>query len=230
VQAAKAQLARGRLDLERCHVRLPFAGRVRSVHADIGQTVQRGQRLAVVLDTSALEVRLPIPLDEAGFADLPLEQSREDGPGVELSATFGGERATWRGRVVRIEGELDRRTRQLTAIARVPGDGGAPLLVGMFVDAVITGRDVPKVVSVPRAAVTARGELWLVEGRTDDDGRTTQHLRRRAVEILRRERDRVLIESGVAPGEQICVTSMQAPVDGMLVRVDPDQALVERAR
>jgi multidrug efflux pump subunit AcrA (membrane-fusion protein) len=100
----------------------------------------------------------------------------------------------------------------------------------MFVDAVITGRDVPKVVSVPRAAVTARGELWLVEGRTDDDGRTTQHLRRRAVEILRRERDRVLIESGVAPGEQICVTSMQAPVDGMLVRVDPDQALVERAR
>lgn len=40
----------------------------------------------------------------------------------------------------------------------------------------------------------------------------------------------MLIESGVAPGEQICVTSMQAPVDGMLVRVDPDQALVERAR
>ncbi|HEB54198.1 MAG TPA: efflux RND transporter periplasmic adaptor subunit, partial [bacterium] len=64
VAAAKAQLERANNDLLRCRVQLPFAGRVRSVHADIGQTVQRGQRLAVVLDTSAFEVRLPISLDD----------------------------------------------------------------------------------------------------------------------------------------------------------------------
>ena len=72
VEAAKAMLQRAQTDLARCRVQLPFAGRVRSVHADIGQTVQRGQRLAVTMDTSELEVRLPVPLRDAGFADLPI--------------------------------------------------------------------------------------------------------------------------------------------------------------
>ena len=112
-------LERARLDLARCAVQLPFAGRVRSVHADIGQIVQRGQRLAVTIDTSELEVRLPISLRDAGCVDLPLSASDEDGPEVTLTSDFAGEARAWPGRIVRIEGEIDRSTRQLTAIARV---------------------------------------------------------------------------------------------------------------
>jgi len=219
VEAAKSQLERARTDLQRCKVQLPFAGRVRSVHADIGQTVQRGQRLAIVLDTSELEVRLPIPLHEAGYVDLPLGKSVSDGPEVELTADFAGARRTWRGRVVRIEGELDRKTRQLTAIARVPSGDGTPLLVGMFVEASITGREVEQVLAIPRSAVFSRNQVWLVEERATDGGDATLHLTRRTVEVLRAERDRVLIRSGLAVGERVCVTSLQAPVEGMKVRV-----------
>jgi RND family efflux transporter MFP subunit len=222
VEAAKAQLERARTDLLRCKVQLPFAGRVRSVHADIGQTVQRGQRLAVVLDTGELEVRLPIPLHDAGFVDLPLAGSTDDGPKVELSAEFAGRRRSWPGRIVRIEGELDRKTRQLTAVARVRATGDNPLLVGMFVDATIRGRLAEQVFAVPRAAVFQGDQVWLVTERTDDDGVKSRHLERRTVEVLRAERDRVLVQTGLVAGDRVCVTSMQAPVDGMKVRVDED--------
>lgn len=231
LQAAEAMLERSRMDLARCEVRLPFTGRVRSVHADIGQTVQRGQRLAVVLDTRELEVRMPIPLDQAGFAALPLGERDADGPEVELTADFAGEPRRWRGRVVRVEGELDRRTRQLTAVARVRPDDAAPLLVGMFVEAVISGRRVEEVYAVPRAALADGDALWLVVDRVDDDGVTRKRLVRRRVDVLRTERERALIRAGVAAGEQVCLSTLQAPVDGMLVRVAEDaDSAQERAR
>lgn len=231
LRAAEAMLERARMDLARCEVRLPFAGRVRSVHADLGQTVQRGQRLAVVLDTRELEVRLPVTLDEAGFAALPLGESDVDGPEVQLTADFAGEARAWRGRIVRVEGELDRRTRQLTAVARVREFGETPLLVGMFVEAVIHGRRAEGVFSVPRAALDGDDALWLVVARADQDGVTRERLMRRAVDVLRTERDRALVRGGVAQGERVCLSTLQAPVDGMLVRTaDESTASQERAR
>lgn len=230
--AAEAMLQKSRLDLARTRVQLPFAGRVRSVHADLGQTVQRGQRLAVVLDTSEVEVRLPVPLAAAQFVALPLAGSVDDGPEVELSAEFAGERRTWLGHIVRTEGEVDRRTRQLTAVARVrPGAGGGagdqgaapPLLVGMFVAARIVGRAARDAAVVPPAAVHPGDHVWIVSfrprGLMGPLPRLEARLERREVEVLRAERDRVVVERGLAPGELVCVTSLETPVDGMHVRV-----------
>jgi len=39
------------------------------------------------------------------------------------------------------------------------------------------------------------------------------------VEVLRRERDQVVIGEGLAAGERVCVSPIQAVVDGMQVRV-----------
>ena len=223
--AAEAQLEKAQLDLRRTKVQLPFAGRVRSVHADIGQTVQRGQRLAVVLDTSEVEVRLPIPLSEAAFVDLPLGESVDDGPAVTLSADFAGRRCEWRGRIVRVEGELDRRTRQITAIARVAAkgnDGAPPLLVGMFVEAEITGNVAEGVCVVPRPALRGDGdEVWVVAPRGEGDGHVLQ--RRRDIDLLRKERELVLLRGGVRDGELVCISNLDAPVDGMDVRLAHDE-------
>ena len=113
------------------------------------------------MDTSELEVRLPIPLRDAGFADLPIGATVDDGPAVELRADFAGSLRRWRGQVVRVEAELDRATRQLTAVARVRPGGEAPLLVGMFVEAVIAGSEHEGVYVVPRdAMVSGDGCGW----------------------------------------------------------------------
>ena len=220
--AAKSQLERSQLDLQRTKVMLPFGGRVRSVTADLGQTVQRGQRLAIVIDTSELEVRLPIPLADTGFLDLPLLGSTDNGPEVELTAEFGGQRNVWTGRIVRTEGEIDRRTRQLTVIARVAPPRGQsssvapPLLVGMFVEARIVGRKVDGVFVLPRSAVEAE-RVWIVV--PPGEGEQHSRLRQCVVDVLRKDRDTVVVRSGLSAGDQICLTTLDVPVDDMIVRV-----------
>ena len=57
--AAEAQLRRAKLDLDRTVVRAPFAARVRSAAAEVGQVVAAGQRVAELFDLAAVEVRLP---------------------------------------------------------------------------------------------------------------------------------------------------------------------------
>ncbi|MFT4842914.1 MAG: multidrug efflux system membrane fusion protein [Planctomycetota bacterium] len=221
--AAKAQQKRAETDLLRTRVQVPFSGRVRSVHADIGQTVQRGQRMAVVLDTSGLEVRLPIPLRETAFVDLPLGDRTDDGPKVELTADFAGMPCTWHGSIVRVAGEIDRQTRQLTAIARVTRTPDSkPLLVGMFVEARISGREVQDVFRVPSSALHSGDHLWIVEAvadEADEAKETTYRLRDRVVTVLRTERAHAILKAGLQAGERVCLSSLQAPIDGMKVRI-----------
>ena len=73
------------------------------------------------------------------------------------------------------------------------------------------GRRVENVVSFPRAALRESGELIVV----DRDDR----LRFREVGLLRVERERILVESGVEAGDRVCVSPIDEPVEGMRVRV-----------
>ncbi len=221
---ARATLAQARLDLERTNVRMPFAGRVQSVAADLGQTVVRGQRLAVVFDMSAVEVRLPIPLDDAAFVDLPLHGAVERGAEVELFAEFAGARHTWQAHVVRTESEVDRRTRQLAVVARCEpggdngGPGAPPLLVGLFVRARIHGRTFPDAVSIPRSALRGDAEVWVVQ---PGAGAGELVLARATVAVLRAQAERVFVRSGLTAGDRVCVTALEAPTEGMRVRIAP---------
>jgi RND family efflux transporter MFP subunit len=213
--AAKAQLAKSRLDLDRTQVRAPFGGRVKSVGADVGQVVQPGQRLAVLFDGSAVEVRLPLPLTDAAFVDLPFAAGSIGGE-VTLTSEFGGSRHTWVGTVNRVEGEIDRKSRQLTVVAVVKdhaagSEGKPPLLVGMFVQAVLHGRASRGTLAVPRAALRADNVVWSIDAE--------ERLRRRPVEVLRAEADRVLLRSGLVAGERVCLSELDAMTDGMKVRV-----------
>lgn len=217
--AARALLERSRIDRQRTAVTAPFAGRVRSANAEVGQLVQPGQTLAVVHDTAAVEVRLPLPAADVAFLDLPMQAGASDEANrtasVSLTAEFAGERFEWTGRIVRTEGEIDRRTRQLTAVARVEapyanGEGRPPLLVGMFVQARIAGRTFRDVLAVPRAAVRNGDEVWVVDGE--------RRLRRRTVRVLRTEPDRVILRGGLEPGDLVSITNLETPTEGMLVR------------
>lgn len=218
--AAHASLARSRLDLERTRVTVPFAGRVQRVAADLGQTVQAGQRLATLFDLSAVEVRLPIALADTAFVDLPLHAPGDDesGPQVTLQAEFGGATHEWTAHLVRIEGEVDRKSRQLIAVARCrPERNGdtarPPLLVGMFVQARIAGRTFPGTIELPHAALPNGSVVWLVDAES--------RLRARPVTVLRRERDRVLVAGGLTTGERVIVSELPTASDGMVVRVAP---------
>ena len=94
---------------------------------------------------------------------------------------------------------------------RASGDR-SPLPVGLFVEAAISGRPAVGVFAIPRSAMRAADQLLVVD---DED-----KLRFRTVEVLRAERDQVIVAAGLRSGERVCVSPLDAVVDGMLVRVD----------
>jgi RND family efflux transporter MFP subunit len=222
VEAARAAVERAERDLSRTRVLAPFDGRVREKRVDLGQYVSPGTQLARIYAVDVAEVRLPLPDRELAYLDLPLDfrgngQGSTRGPEVALSALFAGERHEWTGRIVRTEGEIDAQSRMVHVVAQVRDpygrhrtSGGAPLAVGLFVEAEILGRTVEDVIVLPRAARRADGRVLVVDGE--------DRLRFREVEILKAGEDRLVLRSGLAAGERVCLSPLDAVVDGMKVR------------
>lgn len=225
VESARAGVLTAQRDLERCRVAAPFEGRVRTQRTDVGQFVNRGQVLGRIYAVDYAEVRLPLPLDDLAYLDLPIAEGQGEnpspGPPVVLSARVAGRVFEWTGRIVRTEGEIDPRTRMLHAVARVDhpyAQAGErpPLAVGLFVHAAIQGRRVEQVYRAPRKAFRADRGLVVVNRES--------RLRLQPVEVLRWEMDHVVFRHAFEPGDRICITPLEVVTDGMQVRVMEEAA------
>jgi multidrug efflux system membrane fusion protein len=211
--AANAELSAAELNLQRTQISLPFDGVVVSESVDVGQFVGTGTRLARVYGTEVVEVRVPLDSRELAWFSVPARG--EEGAPVEVSATFGGSRQLWEGRVSRMEAQVDQQSRMVHVVVEIrdpyeASDGRPALLPGTFADVSIFGRDLEDVVAIPRHAVREGGGVWVVE-----DGL----LKVRDVEILRSDRQQTLVSSGLARGDQVIVSTLDAVTDGMKVRI-----------
>ena len=211
--AAEADLAVARLHLERTRISLPFDGVVVSESVDVGQFVGNGSRLATVYGTDVVEVRVPLDSRELAWFDIPSHRG-DPGASAEVSASFGGTRSTWEGRVTRMEAQVDQTSRMVHVVIEVSdpyetSDGRPALLPGSFVDIRISGRTLQDVVSVPRHAIHDGRRVWVF-----DDGK----LDVREVEIIREDRQQTLIASGLEDGDLVIVSTLDAVTDGMTIR------------
>ena len=225
VLSARAQLERARTDLARTRIRAPYAGQVLEQNVDVGQFVSPGTVLGRVYATDYVEIRLPLSSRQLEFVDLP-EPYRGDGeaagegPPVTFVAELGRQAWTWQGRIVRAEGAIDTRSRQLFVIAQVDdpyerrADGRPPLRVGQFVRARIEGRTLEGAFVLPRGALREGNEVLLV----DADSR----LSRRAVTVAWTDEDRAVVTAGLSAGDVVNVTPLAVASDGTLVAATID--------
>jgi RND family efflux transporter MFP subunit len=216
---ARVALEQAERDLARTEVRAPFAGRVREERVDVGQFVSRGASVATLYATDVAEIRLPIADRQLAFLDFPgwRSGSVDEGPEVTLRARFAGREHEWSGRVVRTEGEIDAKSRMVHVVARVDDPYGGPeaddrpaFAVGLFVHAEIAGPLAENVIVLPREAMRNEDRILVVDA---DD-----RLRYRGVEVLRIDRDDVLIRADIAASERIVLSPLQVAVEGMKVR------------
>ena len=215
---ARARLSRAERDLERTSIVAPFEGRVRSERVDVGQFISRGSPIASLYSTDYAEVRLPIHDEELAFLELPLAtQDNGDSPlpVAILRARFAGEEHEWRGVVVRTEGELDPKTRMINVVAQVKapyettGDR-PPLAVGLFVEAEILGRVIDNIYVIPRSALQANDQVYIIG---EDD--TVEF---RDVDIARIIGEEVYLRAGLETGETVCLSTLNNAIQGMSVR------------
>ncbi len=228
--SAEAMAADARLQLSRTVLSAPFAGRVRTQDADLGQYITPGQSLGRVFASDVVEVRLPLTDDELALLGLPAAFSAEDSgapaPQVVLSARLAGVERRWSARIARTESAIDPMTRTLFAIAEVAdpyGAGaaadGAPLPIGLFVEAEISGRTINDAYQLPREALRRNDEIYIA----NRDGT----LSIREVEVVTSNDAGVIISSGVQTGEHVIISPLVSPSDGLRVQVfDNDGALL----
>jgi RND family efflux transporter MFP subunit len=240
LREAEARLERAVRDLSRTELKAPYRGRVRSKQADVGEFVSRGASIAKLYAVDFAEVRLPVPDRELAYLDVPLvpeirddtvedaedaEATPEAGSHVVLSAEFAGRDHRWDATLVRTEGELDPRSRMVHLVARVSDPYGleasretpltTPLAVGLFVQAKIEGQSVDRAFVVPRDALRSGDQVYVID--------SENRLRFRDVEVLRTERENVILGAGLAKGDRVCTSPLEAVIDGMLVRVVGDE-------
>jgi RND family efflux transporter MFP subunit len=207
--AAEAAHAKAEADLRRTRVTAPFDGRVRAKQVELGTVVAPGGAVAELFGTGRYKLRLPLGVDDSARVFRP------DGafPEVALESEAGGRRATWIGRIVRHEGEVDRRTRSIFLVAELEPRGATddgtqvPLLPGLFLKASIAGQTLPRAVALPREALPDNRSVLLV----DADSR----LRRREVTVAWGDRREVVVTAGLQDGDKVCLTTVEGFVDGV---------------
>ena len=217
-----ADLSAARLDLERTSIKAPFNGRVSAKEVDEGQYVAPGTPVAAFYGTDVAQVRLPLTDRQVALVDLPLSYDdtppdRSGGAEVLLRARFAGQMWEWRGRIVRTDATIDVDSRLVYAVAEVqqpfarePGSDRPPLSPGLFVDATISGRQMPAVSVLPRSALRSDGSVMVV----DAGGKA----RPRQVQVLKSSSREVWLQ-GLDNGAQVIVQDGGLAVAGMEVRV-----------
>ncbi len=216
LQQARAEYRAARLDLERTTIRAPFKGRVRERIVGEGQYVSPGAQLGRIFSTDVAEIRLPLTDDDLAKLGLPVafvESRRNPGPAVVLSASIAGQSHEWSARIVRTDGAIDPTTRQIAAIAVVDdpyGRGasadGAPLAMGLFVDARIEGSQLDDAITLPRAALHGRDAVFVIN--------ENDVIERRQVEVVSSDRDTFTVAAGLTPDERVVTSPLRGAGDG----------------
>ncbi len=222
VKASEAKLERAKRNLERTKITAPYNGIVVERNIDLGQFVAAGTMLGTVYSTDTAEVRLPIPDSDLMFVDIA-GQSSDSAP-VFLSASVGGIKRTWQGKLVRSEGILDTNSRVVYAIVEVQdpynlkSSHGAPLRFGQFVEAEITSRQNEALIVLPRSILRLDNTVLTVNDNREIDIKS--------VEVARTTAKEVFIRSGLEAGDLVVNSAVPNPYNGMKVRLPGDEPVL----
>lgn len=218
--SAIASVEKARLDLERTKLKAPFNSRVRSENIDIGQYIRSGSSVAVLAGTDTADVFIPLPQDELHWIDIPGEGEKYKGSRATISVNTGRVTHEWFGNIVRSTGEVDTRSRMMQIIVKIEdpyglelseNDARPVLAFGTFVDVKLEGKPLDDIFIIPRAALRDNSTVWIMDSK--------DKLRVKKVNVIRLEKDKVMISRGLRDGEKIILTSIVGAADGMKLRV-----------
>lgn len=218
VRAAKADLESALLNLKRTKLVAPFNGHVRKKDTGIGSVVSVGQNLGTIFSTEKVQIRLPLTDAQMGQLGLPVAFNAENShsaPQVELTARVAGMQRKWKGYIARTDAAIDQSTRLYFAIAEVDDPygaaavNGAPLAVGLFVNAEIAGQTLDSAFIIPRSALRPNNKVYVV---AEDETLSVRN-----VEVFSSDTNRAILASGVAKDEKVVISPISDPKEGMAV-------------
>ena len=221
VKAASAQLDKAKRDLEKTIIKAPYDGMVKERLINIGQFLSTGKEAGTVFSVDYAEVRLPIKPSDLEFVDLPaVGRNKFKSVNVVLEQRLGRRVLSWDASVARTEGIVDQRSRMHFLVVKVTDPYGlktpreAPLKSGSFVYAQLQGKTMENLFRLPRSALYGSGQVLVL----DRSETGTETLRFRDVNLVYATQSDVFVSGEIAEGDQVCLTPLSNPVEGMQVK------------
>jgi multidrug efflux pump subunit AcrA (membrane-fusion protein) len=202
VANAEAALALARKNLSYANIPSPIDGFVSERTADLGEYVSPQQKVATVVRTNPLRIRIDIP--EQAIPEVQVGQA------VSI-ATSAWPDQNFSGRVARIAPNVSATSRTLTVEAEIENGNGA-LKPGQFATVrILQSRAEPAVLVPSRAVLTQAGvsRVFVIK-----DG----HAEQRLVQTGQTEGDLIEIKNGVAADEQVATSNIEMLSDGVVVK------------
>jgi RND family efflux transporter MFP subunit len=218
--AAKADLEKCRLDLERTQVVAPFNCRISSENIDEGTFVAAGKSVATVAGTDCAEVVVPVSLYDLEWIYVPgpFDRNKDAASSAVVKFMEGNRTFEYLGTVDRRIGETDQKGRMARLVIRVNDPyrlkkGFTPescLAAGMFVDVVISGKRAEDVAVIPAQALRDNSTVWIINQQNK--------LEIYNVSLIRRTHDSIYIKTDLEDGEELIVSPLSGAARGMKLR------------
>lgn len=204
----------------------PFAGRLGIRHVELGQYVSAGLSMVTLQALDPIWVDFPMPEQNIG------KLQRDEVIELTVDAYPG---KVFKGKI----SSLDARVSQETRTLLVRGTLDNPerkLLPGMFANVSVLAGTARQVVSIPRTAITYSlygDSVYAVKPPVGTAGAVPAQPSADAVFVVERRfvkpgqvrEDRVAIDSGLQPGEQVVTTGQIKLNNGSRVKIDNSQEL-----
>ena len=221
LDAARAQLSQAKLDLSRTKVSAPFAARVMTKGAELGQFISRGSSIGRVFSTDSVEIRVPmsdLQISELGLSlgQLPQDQSLK----AKISTRFGASTHSWDGYLKSVDASVDNETRLLygTVVVDSPYEpnskGSIPLAPGLFVDVELDAAEKVAGVSVPRTALRNGNQVYVFEDNKLQFREVSTLFTSSEVAVLSTDDS-----SNLLPGEKVIISPVPGAFNGMAVEM-----------
>lgn len=208
VKAAQASVLRAERNMERTEVKAPFDAMIAERDIGLGSFVGKGSAIGKLLSTAVAEVRLPVADNQLQFL---LNQGQN--AQVNLLGTFAGKEQIWQAVINRSEGVIDDKSRMSYLVAEVQDpyrltsiSEDNPLRFGSYVQAKILGVELPQASLLPSYLVVNNKVALLNKDST---------LHYVNVDIVRQQGSQVIVASGLVDGDQLIVSALDYPVEGM---------------
>ena len=202
VASVESQLALARKNLSYANIPAPIDGYVSERTADVGEYVSPQQKVATIVRTNPLRIRIDIP--EQAIPEVRVGQS------VSVTTSAWPDK-NFAGRIARIAPNVTASSRTLTVEAEIENNSGA-LKPGQFATVrILQERSEPAVLVPARSVITEAGvsRVYVIKN---------GHAEQRLVQTGQTEGDLIEVKSGVAADEQVATSNLEQLSDGIAVK------------
>jgi len=226
VEKAKNDIAIAELQRSRTVITAPYNAMVIEESVEVGQLLNPGSDICELVGTDEFWIQVTIPFSQLKWVHFP-EEGRPGAEAQVILDTGNGESATWKGRVIRLLGDLDPLGRMARLVVSVTdpmnltrkSDSPFPLLLGSYVEVKIDAGQLEDTLRIPRSALKEGNQIWVV----GDD----HLLKILPATVLWPEKETVLISNNLEEGDQLIVSDLPVALPGMEVAPQPATAYSE---